>query len=84
MPTPAELAEVTDWMQRRLAHESTSPEVLALLAGSGSRKKIRNVAKGRARNRRLRTRWTQTGSPASGASATGRVPETPPHPIRTP
>ncbi|OLO30244.1 hypothetical protein PZ61_0206745 [Streptomyces sp. MNU77] len=56
VPTPAELAEVTDWMQRLLAHESTSPEVLALLAGSGSRKKIRNVAKDRARNRRLRTR----------------------------
>lgn len=56
VPTPAEPAEVTDWMQRLLAHESTSPEVLALLAGSGSRKKIRNVAKDRARNRRLRTR----------------------------
>ncbi|MEV7654900.1 hypothetical protein AB0O39_12070 [Streptomyces anulatus] len=54
VPTPAELAEVTDWMQRLLAHESTSPEVLALLAGSGSRKKIRNVAKDRARNRGLR------------------------------
>lgn len=40
VPTPAELAEVTDWMQRLLAHESTSPEILALLAGSGSRKKM--------------------------------------------
>ncbi|MFJ1785511.1 hypothetical protein ACIOML_14520 [Streptomyces anulatus] len=56
VPTPAELSEVTDWMQRLLAHESTSPEILALLAGSGRRKKIRNVAKDRARNRRLRTR----------------------------
>lgn len=56
VPTPAELAEVTDWMQRLLAHESTSPEILALLAGSGRRKKIRNVAKDRGRNRRLRTR----------------------------
>ncbi|MFD5349849.1 hypothetical protein ACFWJY_40390, partial [Streptomyces anulatus] len=56
VPTPAELAEVTDWMQRLLARESTSSEVLALLAGSGSRKKIRNVAKDRSRNRRLGTR----------------------------
>ncbi|MBZ4322046.1 hypothetical protein [Streptomyces huiliensis] len=55
VPTPAELAEVTDWMQRVLAEESTSPAVLALLAESGSRKKIRNIAKSRAASHELRT-----------------------------
>ncbi|MBL1120863.1 hypothetical protein JK364_52720 [Streptomyces sp. 110] len=55
MPTPAELAEVTDWMQRFLAQHSTSPAVLALVAESGSRKKIRNIAKNRAGSRKLRT-----------------------------
>lgn len=55
MPTPAELAEVTDWMQRFLAEHSTSPAVLALVAESGSSKKIRNIAKNRAGNRKLRT-----------------------------
>ncbi|MET9593880.1 hypothetical protein ABZY45_23570 [Streptomyces sp. NPDC006516] len=53
--TPAELAGVTDWMQRVLAEESTSPAVLALLAGSGSSRKIRNIAKSRAGKRELRT-----------------------------
>ncbi|WP_432040177.1 hypothetical protein [Streptomyces cucumeris] len=55
VPTPAELAEVTDWMQRRLAEYSTSPAVLALLAESGRTRKTRNIAKDRARNRELRT-----------------------------
>ncbi|MGW7753878.1 hypothetical protein ACWGK6_20485 [Streptomyces violaceusniger] len=55
MPTPAELAEVTDWMQRFLAEHSTSPAVLTLVAESGSRKKIRNIAKNRAGSRKLRT-----------------------------
>ncbi|QEU91247.1 hypothetical protein [Streptomyces kanamyceticus] len=47
VPTPVELAKVTYWMQRVLAEQSTSPEVLALLAGSGCGKKIRNIAKDR-------------------------------------
>lgn len=55
VPVPAELAEVTYWMQRVLAEQSTSPEILALLAGSGCSKKIRNIATGRAGNRKLRT-----------------------------
>ncbi|WP_371094856.1 hypothetical protein [Streptomyces sanglieri] len=54
VPTPVELAKVTDWMQRVLAEESTSPAVLALLDESGSSKKIRNVAKNRAGSRKLR------------------------------
>lgn len=48
VPTPAELAEVTDWMQRHLAEWSTSPAVLALLAGSANTRKTRNIAKNRA------------------------------------
>ncbi|MBJ3809298.1 hypothetical protein [Streptomyces flavofungini] len=56
MPTPVELANVTYWMQRVLAEQSTSPAVLALLAGSGCSKKIRNIAKDRAGHRKLRTR----------------------------
>ena len=55
VPTPAELAKVTDWMQRLLAEESTSPAVLALLAESAGRKKTRNIAKNRAGSRKLRT-----------------------------
>ncbi|MEU9117907.1 hypothetical protein AB0D04_40855 [Streptomyces sp. NPDC048483] len=47
VPTPVELAQVTDWMQRLLAEESTSPAVLVLLAESGNRKKTRNIAKNR-------------------------------------
>ncbi|GLY72962.1 hypothetical protein [Actinoallomurus iriomotensis] len=43
-PAAAELAGVTDWMQRKLATESTSPPVLALLAGTGRTRKIRNIA----------------------------------------
>ncbi|MGW6579927.1 hypothetical protein ACWF76_11120 [Streptomyces globisporus] len=56
VPTTAELAEVTDWMQRTLAEGSRSPAVLALLAGSGRRKKTRNVAENRARSRELKRR----------------------------
>jgi hypothetical protein len=48
VPAPAELAEVTDWMQRRIAESSLSLPVLGLLAESGRTKKIRNVAKNRA------------------------------------
>lgn len=55
VPTPAELENVTHWMQRYLADYSTSLPVLTLLAESGSTKKIRNVAKNRARSRELRT-----------------------------
>ncbi|MFG2138613.1 hypothetical protein [Streptomyces sp. NPDC048650] len=55
VPTPAELAKVTDWMQRLLAERSTSPAVLALLADSGNRKKTRNIAKNRAGSRKLKT-----------------------------
>ncbi len=56
VPTTAELAEVTDWMQRTLAEGSRSPAVLALLAEAGRRKKTRNVAENRARSRELRPR----------------------------
>lgn len=56
VPTPAELARVTDWMQRILSEEATSPTVLALLAESSSTKKIRNIARNRARSRKPRTR----------------------------
>ncbi|WP_413114519.1 hypothetical protein ACK1X7_01235 [Streptomyces sp. CY1] len=52
VPTPAELAKVTDWMQRVLAEHSASSAVLALVAESGSRKKIRNIAKNRAGSRK--------------------------------
>ncbi|MFF1607761.1 hypothetical protein ACFVYA_08260 [Amycolatopsis sp. NPDC058278] len=48
VPTEAELAAVTPWMQRLLAEESTSRPVLALLAESGHTRKIRNIAKNRA------------------------------------
>ncbi|MGW2109781.1 hypothetical protein [Streptomyces sp. NPDC001948] len=55
VPTPGELATVTYWMQRVLAEESISPAVLAVLAESGSKMKIRNIAKNRAGSRKLRT-----------------------------
>ena len=48
VPTPDELAEATNWMQRLLAEESTSRAVLTLIAGSGATRKIRNIAKNRA------------------------------------
>ncbi|MEK8169470.1 hypothetical protein NKH77_05650 [Streptomyces sp. M19] len=51
MPQAAELAEVTDWMQRRLAEESVSPPLLALLAESGRTRKTRNIARNRAGGR---------------------------------
>ncbi|MFI6586805.1 hypothetical protein [Embleya sp. NPDC050493] len=56
VPTSVELAKVADRMQRLLAEKSTSPAVLALLAESGSSRKIRNIAKNRAGSRRLRAR----------------------------
>lgn len=55
VPTPAELAEVTDWMQRHLAEWSRSTEVLAVVAESARTKKTRNIAKNRANSRELRT-----------------------------
>jgi hypothetical protein len=55
VPSADALADVTDWMQRLLAEESTSLPVLTLLAESGSTRKIRNVAKNRAGSRELRT-----------------------------
>ncbi|MEV5975784.1 hypothetical protein [Streptomyces sp. NPDC052114] len=54
VPTPAELAEVTDWMQRHLAEWSRSPAVLAVVAESANTKKTRNIAKNRAGSRELR------------------------------
>lgn len=54
--TSAELAQVTDWMQRVLAEKSMSPALLALLADSGRTRKIRNIAKNRAGSRDLRTK----------------------------
>jgi hypothetical protein len=53
-PTATELASITDWMQRLLADESTSLPVLTMLAETGSTRKIRIVARNRARNRALR------------------------------
>lgn len=48
VPTSAELAEASHWMQRILAEESTSPPILALLAETGRTRKIRNIATNRA------------------------------------
>jgi hypothetical protein len=50
-PTPAELAAVTDWMQRTLAEGSRSLPTLTVLAEHGRTKKIRNVARNRASSR---------------------------------
>ncbi|MEU1470445.1 hypothetical protein ABZ434_19675 [Streptomyces sp. NPDC005761] len=50
VPSADECAKVTNWMQRLVAEESTAPAVLALLAESGSTRKIRNIAKNRAAN----------------------------------
>jgi hypothetical protein len=47
VPVAAELADVTNWMQRLLAEESSSLQVLTLLSESGGTKKIRNIAKNR-------------------------------------
>ncbi|MFJ6512200.1 hypothetical protein ACIQMO_35240 [Streptomyces sp. NPDC091406] len=54
MPTSAELAKVTRWMQRTLAEGATPSAVLALLAESGSSRKIRNIARNRAGSRKLK------------------------------
>jgi hypothetical protein len=48
VPDIADVAAVSDWMQRRLADFSTSSPVLTLLAEHGRTKKTRNVAKNRA------------------------------------
>jgi hypothetical protein len=61
-PTPDELAEVTDWMQRTLAQESTSLPILTLLAEHGRTRKIRNVATHRAGSREFSTN-TDPASP---------------------
>jgi hypothetical protein len=53
LPTPVELADVTAWMQRRIAEESCSPPVLALLVEYGRSKKVRNIARNRARSREV-------------------------------
>ncbi|WP_409240450.1 hypothetical protein [Streptomyces sp. PA5.6] len=54
VPTPDELAGVTDWMQRELAEWSRSPAVLAVVAESARTKKTRNIAKNRANSRELK------------------------------
>lgn len=56
VPTAAELAQVTDWMQRRLAEGTASRPLLALLAESGNTRKIRNIA------------WNRAGSRTPGRS----------------
>jgi hypothetical protein len=53
-PAAAEMASVTDWMQRKIATESTSLPVLAMLTETGSTKKIRNIARNRAGSRAVR------------------------------
>jgi hypothetical protein len=53
-PAAAELASATHWMQRRLATESTSPPLLAMLTEMGNTRKIRNIARNRARSRAVR------------------------------
>ncbi|MDN3351360.1 hypothetical protein [Actinomadura sp. DC4] len=54
IPAPAEMAGVTGWMQRRIATESTSLPVLAMLSEMGSTKKVRNIARNRADSRAAR------------------------------
>jgi hypothetical protein len=49
VPTPDELAAATDWMQRMLAERSTSVPTLTVLAEHGRYRKIRNIARNRAR-----------------------------------
>ncbi|MGW0902331.1 hypothetical protein [Streptomyces sp. NPDC002853] len=53
VPTPDELAEVTDWMQRHLAEWSKSRAVLAVVAESARTRKTRNIAANRAAGREL-------------------------------
>jgi hypothetical protein len=50
IPTPEELTDVTDWMQRRTAEESSSVPTLTVLADHGRTKKIRNIARNRAQS----------------------------------
>lgn len=54
-PNADELTDITDWMQRIIAEESTSPPILIFLAENGRTKKIRNIARNRARSRAVRT-----------------------------
>ncbi|GAA4679529.1 hypothetical protein GCM10023324_36780 [Streptomyces youssoufiensis] len=75
VPTAAELAQVTDWMQRLVAEESTSPAVLALLAASGRRGKTRNVATNRSRSQsrsQSRSRSVDGSRGRRGAAGGGR------------
>jgi hypothetical protein len=53
-PAAAEMASVTDWMQCKIATDSTSLGVLAMLTETGSTKKIRNIARNRAGSRAVR------------------------------
>ena len=50
VPGAGELAGATAWMQRRLAAETTSRAVLAVLAGAGRTRTVRNVAGDRLRS----------------------------------
>jgi hypothetical protein len=54
-PTSAQLSGITNWMQRTIAEESTSLPILTLLAEDGRTKKIRNIARNRAGNRKITT-----------------------------
>lgn len=47
LPTSLELCEATAWMQRRIAEESPTAPVLAILSECGSSRKIRNIARNR-------------------------------------
>ncbi|MFF5716311.1 hypothetical protein [Streptomyces buecherae] len=71
VPTAAELAQVTDWMQRLIAEESTSPAVLALLAESGHRRKTRNAAMNRSRSRSVDGSRGRRGAPGDGRGGRG-------------
>lgn len=53
-PTAAEIASITDWMQREIATKSTSLPVLAILTETGSTRKIRNIARNHASSRAVR------------------------------
>lgn len=50
VPDAADLAAASDWMQRRLADFSASPQMLALLAEHGRTEKIRNTAANKAKS----------------------------------
>lgn len=52
-PLDAELTDATDWMQRLIATKSTSLPILTLLAENGRTRKIRNIARNRARSRAI-------------------------------